>query len=85
MVTSTGRKKKKRGRLEIVLFFALMIMALFVYYRGRQGAVDRIRDMQPEVAVELEQKLTDVPVLIDVGITVEEPDITKIRDPFQPR
>lgn len=85
MVTPAGRKKKKLGGPEVVVFLMLMISALYVYYRGRQGAVDKIREMQPEVAVELNQELADVPLLIDVGITIEEEDLTVVRDPFQPR
>jgi len=77
-------KAKKRSHSEMIVFSILMVIALVIYYRGRQGAIEKIRVQQPEIAIELKQDMQDIPPLLDYDLTVTEEDLKVRRDPFTP-
>lgn len=68
----------------MIVFSILMVIALVIYYRGRQGAIEKIRVQQPEIAIELKQDMQDIPPLLDYDLTVTEEDLKVRRDPFTP-
>lgn len=78
-------KTRQRSHSEMIVFFILMMIALVIYYRGRQGAIDKIRVQQPEIAIELKQDMQDIPPLLDLDLTVTEEDMEVRRNPFTPR